>query len=1464
MKNIKKKIATFMLALMFVLQVSPFELLANYQNPVIDLTLTDFSPTDYNQRGQYSLNFRFKQPQLSKRIDPSAIDGTTEHVPMGYELYWRNITARETYDEARKTNYPAAGLTSPINITVSPTFEPGSIYMYKMVPWHMHEYRNPAYTPTNGLPPTITMRAPIDGENLTKEDLYLTDIRITARATTEEIYVEWDNPTFLGNDLFTSYKFYYAGGGQTANLTDTSSSFEVSVKDPALHRDAANNKLSYTFPNPGNIVVGTQYAMKVVPLYNGRRVTEGNLVVTVGTNQYSITSTNREYRTNEVNVNPALEIFREGKDYLKLQWSSYLSSLIDIDSIVIYKSDTKDFTNATNLGTISGTTAKQVNFFLVDRPTNTTYYKAVIYYRVNDSSPPVPLETMVAVYNPAYEAFNPTKPSILEVSDYDDPPFGLDITWEAFVRRAYTEDEKGLIFNSYGEIVDKGVLYDIYVTDDISNFDASKGAFLTNKIVDSLPANMLNEFMFKYTVGQDVIDKPAYKYSVNQYVTMENGQYVRKNIVDNKIYYIMIIAKRDPSGETSARAYYSHYYEPKGPIPSRPIMMAKPPLRIKKDKEGIEVIAKDSITIEWETTWYEVYNDADGTWYSKLGVDENGKILFGKSADQLPKNKVIELNGSIYNNSPDPLAAFPNIYNDLSKLGIVTPELMPLRFMDLGDARYEINVTDYEYMETSGGYDAYVKDLAEKDWETISPVARGSVLEFPVNHQTTPQQMPLEPNTAYTILIRPYKILADGKKEAYFPNYIIATTLSDRPPLDITPTVPIIEAVGSTDTTVTVRFEYMEGLKYQLFWNELMPNYPEKGILIDNDALKTNGKIEVDNGKTYMVYTIPRLFPNTIYHVWVRSYSDNTGTTVYSDYSNPVSITTKDMEAPQPPDGLGLVSKNDLDIYNKENQTSWLPVDYNYMIIQWFRDLNDKNTVEAPGAPPAGGAGGDKAAAEVLSSPNILDTFIVKYNELIGNKGYYIRAKTVLTITKNADGGIDSYYQYVVQMSPEITFTDFVEITVPSEIGATDPVYTITKQSPWTRTIRLVTKPYTGEYDGDKWPDTYPLPEQDFELLYEQRSDTLTYRYRSDQIDADGNKDNRVDQRFISMLIAKNIFNVYVDLSAYEGRLVKNSIVEIPYSIVRTFTERKISFTLIQNDTAFTFSPGFIETPQVKALHDLGDMCKIKIGLSAAITGIPNISPDDFYATTPKKLDISVLTPTKTVNLTSLANLYTVELRLGNRYLTMDKNTGAYIYTSNDTGWARVPNESYQKETGQITISLQKLASYATIAKPLPKDTSGNLDSPIYTVASLIDITDMKAINPNAKVTASQLNKLMAAIAEGRKSVALNAALTDAELNALARSGLGISGVGVTREVGLNSLIKLYEMKTKSTVKNYAGLAQTPYKDIQTASPQYQTALLKAADLGFFGNAKSALPKSDMTFGDMLKMADFIIQDAGL
>lgn len=1474
----KKALSAALAAIMFLSVVPAVRTYANTQLPVTSLTVSAANVTTngYN----YTLNVNWDRPNASVNPDNNGNPGynvgqTGNSLFLGdratnYGLYYRDATGGGGYPTIAPVNVadPNAAdntIDTKNSYTWDLNINHGSMYVFKVLPSHNH-FRTQTI---NGTPiTTLDQNANLDTSAVTQEVVFLTDLQVKAAGKGQSLTVDWSRATFDGAEVFAGYNIYFEAGSDVTVFNNAP--VKVLVGDPDLKIAQGTNNYTYTFES-SKIVQGQFYSVKVEPLVatTGTAVRElrdkqdPTTAIKVGTRTYPINFSTKEYRDSFAFVQLGLNVEEISQDTIRLYWQLTPMANSRVAKLEIESSSDISFNRPTNEATLLGDYAAKVTELHLAKPSTIMYYRMIVTYEVTykddqgvDRTREEVQYSTIAVYDPKYEKYTPTRPNILQVTDSDNP-VSMNVTWEAFYRKAFNDAEAEEAVGGF--LVDRNIEYDMWITDDISLLDDPKISNM--KIFDSLPARSLTLTQFEvYEANVLIKTLNAYNRTVTEYVTNQDGVLVKKALDDNKIYYIKMVARRtDGNHQESEFAYSSHFIPPKGPIDTRPIIISKLPLRVKKDALGVEEITKNSINIQWDINWYEAYDASTGSWFSTVGVDAAGAIVFGKdiTADIVQSGRVLNLNDPRYTEGSGGEAL---IRTDLKAIGAddtATPPLysyIPLRLMDLTGANYEIHVVDYDYMETQGGYERYLSGIENIDgeWQKITPTGDSKHPEYNVTTVNRETPGALQPNTSYAILVRPY-----NNQHAFYPNVLVATTLSDRPNVDVKPTVPIIYPVESYSTALKVKFEYKDTLSYELSFSDIITAYSDNGIIIPNDEIMASGMIVTDSsdGKKYMEFTIEMLFPETNYYIWVRSYANNTAGIEYSGWSNPIMMTTKELAPPNPPEGLGLASEAHLEIINKENGTSLLPVDFNYMIIEWLRDIRDTE---------------DFATDVPLSSPNIKGSYMAMFDNLIGNRSYYIRAKTVLTVTKSGDtaNGIISYYQYVVQVSLNDDFLDCIEVIVPDLQLSTDTKYTITKESAWTQTVHFYTSPYKGEYDGDKNPDLYPLPAKDYEIIYETYSDTLIYRFRSDQIDENGDRDNNVDQRFISKLIQNRTYNYGVDLSTYNNRDVKNRVLEIPYSIAKAFEERKISLTVKAGDTTYVFAPGFMQTAEVKALSDFGVKGRVKITLNRDPDGAPYVPPaSEAFASSKQKLTINAITPTQTVSLGYTATPVKIFQKIANRSIAVTRNVGSYMFTSGEAEWVRLADK-YDSETGELSFTTTKVASYTTIAKSVPAQNTVPDDSAqnaMYAINSSLNFRDITTYNPAAAISANAIDKIILAVVKGSKEVYINVPMTEEEKNTLYKAGMLVTGAqSVTREEAISALVKLYEAKTKLQIKDYTPLANSPYSDIGKASPNYQAALLKAADLGFFANRSTADPKGSLTFADAMYIINIIMADAGM
>jgi hypothetical protein len=1394
----------------------------------------------------------------------------------GYEVYYRNATKSEQFNAAINDPGLKNNTDEALNAQYTLNLDSGSLYVFRVQPYHNHTVTN-----TDGT--SSIRRAPMDTSLAESLSLYLTDIKLMAKGSGHYMTVTWDVPTLDGREIFTGYRFYHSPGGSQVSQIPMTPYVEVSANSPDLTR-TRDGKLQYTFYDE-TLQIGKLYAVKVEPLFNGRLARELQ-TVSIANREYGLSYRNmreREYRVNDAYINPALRVQAEGQDHVRIYWDSLKASIQNVERVELYSSLSEDMSNNQLIGVLSGDSAADVNFWLTARPDTITYYRILIIY-TDSSSNEVPVWSEIAWFDPAYNDFSPYKPSILSVTDNTMRPFYMTVQWQAFIRPPYNQTEQGNTDPIYeNQYIDRNMIYDIYVTDDIRNFD---NPLFNDKIIATLPAEKLS--LTPFTDGK--VTLPSFTTAVTEYYSQsDSGEITRQPLIDNTVYYVKIIATRNPGGQVSKPAAASHFIRAVGNVDTNPLMMTKPPLRVKTDELGVEQVTNNTITIQWDTEYFEAYNNDDKSWYTTIGVGDGGQLLFGSETENISDpSKTIYLN--------DPKYLIPNsdgealIKGDLRDRGGDPEEVaaLPVRFMDIKESQYEIHTARYDYIQTQGGYEAYLKALqtleGEKNWTSIAPEGDPVHPEFTVTSEDAPTKGELSSNTAYVVYFRPY-VIQNGKKNAYFPSYVIATTRDVQPPLDITPTVPILENAGRTDTSITVRWLYTPELIYELSYSEKPVDYPDNGVNVPWDAIRQTGKITYENGKAYLNYTVTNLFPNTAHHFWIRSAANNTLGVAYSAWSNPISIRTEDILPPRPPQGLSPADHEHVNYYNKANGQTYLPVGETYLILEWMRNqldispLDENGNIAAPEIP----APTDNTA--FLFAPEVSDMFMTMFSGLTPNKLYYSHAKTILTITRGEGGVIERQYSYTIQMADNPDFLDAYEITspTPADMAELDPHYALRRESEWSKTIHLYTARSDSEYDGKVNPEMYPLPDRDYEIIYDDYTQTLTFRFRTDKRDKNGDYDNHVDQRFISRLIEKKTYLYEADLTRYFYLPVKHRVLDMPYSIFEAFEERLISLKVTADNLSVTFPPGSLREEKLKALHDFGMDSRVLVSVTENDGETPSPQYYDSYASRPQRLEIRVKSPAREIRINRTALPLNIELRLSHPLYKYPSHVGAYVAHMDTAGWE--PREAKPNiEQNALSFDAYETAAYAAISSGAPavapNHPYGTSDQAVRNamlyVTSKLRFTDMNVLIPNAAVSSGQFNQLVNAIANNKLDTALNAPISASDTDALKKAGLFTEKSPVIRQDAIAALVRLYELRTGVPVTAYKDMFQTPFTDIMYAADEYKTPLLKAARLGMLSASNEwnlvhandsplyisyrANPTGYLTMGDMFKMAEIVLR----
>ncbi len=1456
-----KKIIAFMTAIMIMTSIiPPMQVFAKYQNNITGLTITDTS-----NKTDYGVNLTWVPPVISDldKDDTAAINGSD--VPdlgkdVFYDIKYKNVS-KGTAEKSLQSNL--AGTTT--SSTLKPAMDRGSLYSFKVYPWHLHYYTT--QTPNGTV--TTSRPAPIDNATYPQlEALYLTDIQVDATGRIDPkthqaiVDITWDRPTYNGADVFNGYNIYVLEGN--SNSTNFGSPVKyVSTADASLkkvtdQKDATIKRFQYSLTSD-LFQSGKVYSIKVEPCVTGTndelrdRDTSKRFVTPAGTtsnNQLPIAfkiKSDKEYRVDNIKVPTVLTISMDDSQYLRLTWGT-IPNYANVDNIKIYRATDELGNNAVLMKTLYDTNITQT---VVPIPTTRTYYFIQIYY-LND---PIPngIDTPYPSFDNTIKNITPTRPTIDNIT-LDSKTKNLSISWLPFVRAPYDADEQAQVAKlNQKDITDLEVYYDLYVTDDMNNFSSisSFDPIIQNKQYQQTTAVTRN--------GQTI---NVIMDNVNSYTTLNSdGTYSNVKIQYGKLYYIKLVAKKLSqtssavgSYNISDPAYGSFYISIHGDI-ARPQMISKPPLQIKTQTQN-------SITIRWVANWYEIYDGGSattGSWHSdNVGVAADGSLVYDTAANQANVTKVPPFYDA---------DSIEDVKNKFRQAGYQNADNLIIRKNDLSGCNYALSVIPYEDL-AQVGYTNYLNNLMKTEtnssawstdnWSKVTPTQNGNFLEYTIT-KTMPAGVALNPNTTYAVLFRAYRTISDTENPISFPNYVIDTTLAMDTGYAVKPTVPVLESRGSTDTTIKMAWKYSSSLDYRLVY--------DTGI---NDVTKATGKIDkevvanaptgYENGILYKYVTINGLFPETEYKVWLYAIGSEE-----SEPSNPIAIKTAPLATPAPPQALGTASMDDLVLVNTANQTAYKPVDYNYIIAEWLKDTNDIDTTQTV------------TSTDVLTNPEITDSDLVKFSSLIANTEYYLRGKTIVTATKGSDKATVKKYSYVIQLSKTADFKTCVTITTPDVVKQTDPIYFKQAESPFTTPIKIKTLSRGNQFDETVDKDLYPLPASDFEITYDKNNEALNFRFRQNSIDANGDQDNYADQRFISRLIADKVFTYGIDISDYDQEKIRTRTVQIPYSIVKAFDARKISFKIKSDNMTITLPPTIFNTSEIKSTQGLSDTTLFTITMTTNNQGEVQayIYGLEKYATPVQDVNVHMTTTKADKDLQYMGTPLAVKFSLNEAYDTQLNQVDSYYADGNSGGWQKIQGASYNSDEDEVRFSTTKFANYGVIVKKIVSASSPTVQNnfvatpkkvttvtPTPKAPAKFTINDASKFTNAKNVTGKQFNNLVFAILNGKMQVTFNSTISQASLNTMKGKGISVpqTATTITREQAMDALVKLYELKSKKTIKPTATVKTTKIKDINKASKQYQMSLLKAQSLGFLNSTTQANPKGKLTYGDLIKMTSILVK----
>ncbi|MDR1664415.1 MAG: hypothetical protein LBR83_05790, partial [Clostridiales bacterium] len=765
----------------------------------------------------YDLALAWNLPVFNSQTDrdTAAIPPAVGY-PERYKIMYRNRTANEAY--ARNPIKELDRDSDPNNVieldtdSASYTLAPGSLYEFRVVPYHTNTYL--VTDPDGTTRRELREVSPAESDAREKRVALLTDIKVSAVGRGSELDVTWTNPTWGGAPVFTEYAIMYEvfnpDSEGEVGLIQWNLDHVVNVNDCEPGEEPGTLK---TTINANNLIPGWQYHVRVEPLINGEKVraVEGEdgrgagagdrHTVRISNVDYYFAYGDYQYITEKTAfINPMLHLEMESKDMLRLFWDSLkgspsLQGIVRIE-IEEWEYDPLEPDEVTDLskrigaiGYIDG----EYNIYnindwrinLEDLPPEPKAYK-IAFYQPGDTVETA-TRTNIVYYNPSMADFAPYKPDI-KLFAQQPGELALQLHWLAFARRPYLPTEEENVNAEFNTYIDPNVRYNIYVTDNDANFTS-----LTEPLYQVEPSALdLGGFDNLAPDGSVISRDPVYLLRqpyITSYVTRDaDGNFVTLPLAANKVYFVKIEAVRLPSG-ISARepAFASTYIPPVEDLETIPLMIAAPPLRAGEDK------GMDYITVEWDIKYLEIYDAATDTWHAAVGV-KDGQLVYGKSAldlnstgatgfsinDYLKENRMDLYEEMIRtitvdnNEDPENVPAYVDAF-----LGRVEALLAPvlgsaprLRVIDLSKASYEIHTVAYDVMMSLGGYEPYRRATLDDftpeqaansaNWVPIDPAhstagATIGTYRYRVSAAQNPAG-PLTENTAYVVYVRPYEI----------------------------------------------------------------------------------------------------------------------------------------------------------------------------------------------------------------------------------------------------------------------------------------------------------------------------------------------------------------------------------------------------------------------------------------------------------------------------------------------------------------------------------------------------------------------------------------------------------------------------------------------------------------------------------------------------------------------------------
>jgi hypothetical protein len=1402
------------------------------------------------------------------------------HSPIGYEIFYNNLALGQA--DKYPLNILANEVSSDGGMSWSgdKNLSTGSLYEIRISPYHYHHIKN-----NEG---DITEVRKITAPYLEERSLYLlTEPKVEFEQNEGAISVVWEDMNAPGDIEADEikYRIRYTSGVAKENKTQFDGDASV-IELPLLSRSHEDVErfsdqdgrrwLRYTLSEAARS--GTVYSFLVEPELNTYK----------GRNVY--------YNRNNPNVWYYLAIsdlsYIEYDTTLRLEW--YVEStragvgggtandyhLAEIRLLEIVD-------NEEAVIAIFGPDAGEKGYYIVNKPKQNTRYRLAITYQQEDNDENIlnflyaqsneviyiPLETKMIPSKPfvptivnrdKFDAYNEQNqleehllPDALYLNIMDWEKFKeskkgfyletegqdyINFVWSAFRRYGIGEESEEMI-------TDLNVAYDIWVTNSIEALETSAPLIADQRYTevdgDALIRNEIEEDMRNSIRG--------FHTEINTFYDQNSNTI--KPLVPNTLYYIKVQAKKIYGNETlrSEPTILALYYDNDGAVYVPPVM-STPPLKVSDTSET-------SVTVETQMQWYEIMtfeeanesNNLFDRWMHKVFLREDVQgmlisteifegaqayvVAYDTTSDKAylieeanPASDLIYLDEHtffVYETQGNHLEAKINYRkidlgedSEISSLGFRFRHILYSQVLEEIEAsKGTNNPLDFaEYLRQLGAQDEGWKDI------TNDVLIEDGRIEY--------TEEGLDPNSRYLFLIQPYREI-DGIEEvlkAHYPSSIVVVTDPEDDEVLPTPQVPFLETTNPQEQAIDAYWFYNRAYTYEIRYGR--DDDFENSVAFD--LLIPDG---LSNGKH--AFEVNDLFPNTGYYFYIRAINPETG--LSSDWSNPVYGKTLDVDNPGYPRGVGIPSDETMEEYNYD-----AGVGSDYVALEWLKDLGelqyedtpDNNKVQREYAykievaqnPSFTDAQYIKTGApnpDIPGNVEDLETTLIKVNELISNRYYYFRLKTVVTITGEEEG------QLIVKESLE-----------------------------YSPTLKILVLQSGDEYDGSYDPALEILPSEDFELIYNRDTQELIYRFRSDEVDEDGNRDNRVDQRLISRLIQDNAYIYTADVSRFESRAIKSRKVIIPYTIAEAFDEYQILFQIDAGDVVLSIPHDAWMNEVERQVRQYKDAPTIEVTVDSA---------DAFYNDTMPNTALRVVSAPQNVAIRVSNNRVNTLLDYTQAPITYAFRTrslyGSYIqnpiaYALNKANRWTLMSGNYEHANGLYTIATRDLGAYGVYmqdgsAEIRPNQLNHWSNPYKQAIDNKYTVLGLDGYNPNAAVSENILINIVDGMTRNANTIDVNAFITTNQMNRLYYSGVKKNRTkdrpSVTREEAIAMILEAIDVREGYGFR--ASAQDLAIVNGNTAiNPEYRPAIAKAVTENLVADVTNLRPKANITYGELFAL----------